>query len=455
MNKKILYVIFWISIFTSLLCAAILTTISRTTQYNGIALNSDLNASVIPDHIVLTWTHNPQTTQTITWRTIKSKGTEEVRYRVKGTENFTALSADIMPMATVSTNSQGTVNMFSATIEGLNPGTTYEYTVGDGVNMSPISTFKTEALNNTQTKILIFGDSQSGNVKVPEYGPWHDTVQKAFEMNPDANFMINMGDLVEQGQNYQHWNNWFSAAKGVIDRIPEMPVQGNHETYALSVSTSLKQNYFLNQFPVPNNGPQGFIGKTYSYDYANIHFVVLDSQEDEESPGDDNFLKTQAQWLEKDLMSNKQKWIIVMFHKTPYYIKKTRSNPAVKDIFTPIIEKYHVDIVLNGHDHGVARTFPINNGKYYTDFSKGTVYYITGRSGNKYYTDLTKKAEDAKFIDCKDSPCYEVAEIKSDALTIKSYKYSTINPSFSSPVLIDTLTIDKANAENSTKLTLK
>ncbi len=106
-------------------------------------------------------------------------------------------------------------------------------------------------------------------------------------------------------------------------------------------------------------------------------------------------MKQQAAWLDSDLSANKQPWTIVSFHKTPYYNKASRANVSLKNIISPIIEKHHVDVVLNGHDHGVSRTFPINNGKYYTDYSKGTVYYVTGRSGAKYYGDLSSKVWDA------------------------------------------------------------
>lgn len=432
--------------------------------YNETAIDSNLNAAITPDHIVLTWTGDPCTTQTITWRTSTAVTSGQVQYRLKGDTEFTTYNAPNSNIKTYNGSSyssdsndvitQGSMNIFSAALTGLQAGKTYEYKVGDGTNFSALSSFTTEKANNTTTKFILFGDSQSGIEDKPIYSPWHDTVQEAYSQNPDANFVINMGDLVEIGQNYQHWNNWFNAAAGVIDHIPEMPVQGNHETYLKSYATTSPYT-FVSQFTLPANGPYGHIGQTYSYNYGNIHFVVLDSQEDEEAPSDDTFLKQQADWLDKDLSSNKQKWTIVMFHKTPYYNKKTRNNPAVKDIFTPVIEKHHVDIVFNGHDHGLSRTYAINGDNYYTDFSKGTVYYVTGRSGNKFYTDLGKKVWDASFIDTQDSPTYEVAEVVDGKLTVKAYKYSTTNAAYSAPTLVDTLVIDKDNPADSTKMSLE
>ena len=53
--------------------------------------------------------------------------------------------------------------------------------------------------------------------------------------------MISSGLLVEIGQMYAHWNNWFDAAKGVIDTVPEMPVQGNHEHINRKIMIQLNQ----------------------------------------------------------------------------------------------------------------------------------------------------------------------------------------------------------------------
>ncbi|MDR3596403.1 metallophosphoesterase family protein [Clostridium sp.] len=473
MKRKIISICVSLAITGGLISLPAYNTIaSAAISYNSTSIDANLNATATPDHIDLSWTNDPTTTQTIAWRTISTDKRSYVQFRVKGSSTW-ATSPDATPKALTSgtgdiTVTTGTENIYSITLTELTSGTTYEYQIvaldaTNTVQTSSISSFKTESSNNKSAKFIVFGDSQSGVPANPEYTPWNHTITEAYQQNPDANFVVNMGDLVEIGQSYQHWNNWFSAANGVINNIPEMPVQGNHETYINNTenSSSAPQD-FTNQFSVPQNGPLGHVGQTYSYNYGNVHFVVLDSQEDEEAPGKDSFLQEQASWLENDLSKNVQKWTIVMFHKTPYYNKATRNNPAVKDIFTPIIEKHHVDIVFNGHDHGISRTYPINNGNYYTDYSKGTVYYVTGRSGNKYYTDLNKKIWDAAFFDCQDSPAYEVVNIENGKLTIDAYKYNTIDTSATNkqnvlcntPTKIDSFTIDKDNPGNSTQLTL-
>lgn len=314
------------------------------------------------------------------------------------------------------------MNIYTATITGLEAGTTYYYKVGDGTNWSDIHTFTTEAKDTNSFKFLIFGDSQSGVATNPEYALWKKTIQNSFAANPDAKFFVNVGDLVEIGQLYEHWNNWFDATKGVIDTIPEIPTQGNHETYQNANYNAGKPQNFVHLFQVLQNGPESLKSQTYSFDYGNAHIVMLDSQEDEESPISGDILNAQKAWLEKDLSSTNKAWKLVFFHKTPYYNKATRSNEQIKAAFDPIFDKYHVDMVFNGHDHDISRTFPIYNNQYVSSPAKGTVYYVMGRSGNKFYPDLSQKVWDAFFYDPQDRPNYIVADVNGNTLTVKAVK---------------------------------
>jgi 3',5'-cyclic AMP phosphodiesterase CpdA len=410
---------------------------------------SGTEATAIPDHITLSWVSDPKTTQTITWRTATAvaNGIVEISPGM-GDKNASATSKTFTAQLETLQSSLGNMNLFSATLTGLKPGMIYNYRVGDGSNWSPMSTFVTEQAEVKAFKFLIFGDSQSGNANNPEYGPWKTTAQNAFAANPDARFFINVGDLVEDGQNYLHWNNWYLACTNLLHKIPAMPAQGNHETYNtgwLPPSGSASEPYeFVHQFKVPQNGPTGLKGQVYSWDYGNVHFAVIDSQSEEEAAdtirfSGTSFLDRQKAWLDNDLKSTKQPWKIVIFHKTPYYNKATRTNEIIKAAFTPIIDKYHVDVVFNGHDHGISRTYPMKNDTFAATPAAGTIYYVTGRSGNKYYTDLSRKVWDQYFYDSVDMPSYTVAQVKGNTLTLTAYKQNG--------TVLDTYTISKSGLD--------
>ena len=428
--------------------------------YDETSINADLNATGRPDHITLTWSADPATTMTITWRTNSSVKSCTVEYTSldNGSETMSVVSS-LHPMVftTSATDSvRGEMHIFTATLTGLKPGTKYTYKIGNDRNEwtdSHAFTTESDTEKSANTfKFLIFGDSQSGRGDVPDYANWYRTVHNAFAANMDAKFFVNMGDLVEKGQSYQHWNNWFTAAEGVIDTLPILPVEGNHETYNGRDWKTAKPHYFVNQFKLFQNGPDGLKGQVYSYDYGTCHFAVLDSQASEESRDEQGeadpeketaILKEQAQWLDKDLAAHRNEaFTFVLFHKTPYYNKAHRANTLIKEILCPVIDKYHVDVVFNGHDHGTSRTYPIRRDEFMQNPAEGTVYYVTGRSGEKYYPDLTRKVWDAAFYDSRDQPDYQTVELDGKQLTIRCFKQD------GTPV--DTYVIDKDHPENNT-----
>jgi len=390
-----------------------------------------------PDHITLTWSASPATTQTITWRTDSTIADGVVQYSLfadaihLGESKYTHILQSKSEV--LITEKKQKMYIHSVVIEGLTPDTKYSYRVGTVNNFSPIHTFSTEPSTSKPFSFLLFGDSQSGDT-IPNYVPWHNTITNAYSNNKDAKFIINMGDMVEYGQVYIHWNNWFDAAKGVIENIPEMPVEGNHETY--SSNNKGKPESFISQFKLPQNGPETLKNQVYSYDYSNVHFVVIDSQFDEEKSVA-NFIDIQKEWIEKDLASTQKEWKIVLFHKSIYYNSNNRANELLKNAFTPLFDKYHVDLVFNAHDHSFSRTFPIKNDKYVSKPSEGTVYYITGRSGNKSYPQFTPKVWDAFFYNPKDQPCFELVTVNNNILNIKAFNLDN--------TLIDSYTIDKGN----------
>jgi hypothetical protein len=396
---------------------------SLFSEFDRTIIDADLNATDEPDHIMLTWSDDPTTTQTVSWRAKSTVTNGSVRYRETNMPNapYMTVNAYVETFTSQQGDAPGSMNIFSARLSGLKPGTRYSYTVQCGTNASPEKSFTT-AVNNIDTfEFLIFGDSQGGDAKHPHYAPWHDTVEAAYRRHPISKFIINMGDLVEVGQSYMHWNNWFDAAKDVISSVPIVPVQGNHETYTMVWRERSRPVYYTSQFKVFQNGPNGLKGQVYSFDYGTIHFSVLDSQQDEESPIRGDILSVQKEWLDRDLASSKKPWKIVLMHKPPYFSNPRSTNTEVKAAFYPVFDKYHVDLVFAAHDHIIARTFPMKNDKQYSKPKDGTVYYITGRSGSKHYDFLFSMPWHEFFYNPRTQPCYLSVRVNKNRLYVGIY----------------------------------
>ena len=96
MKSKFLILSVSLAIAATLIASTSHITMASAVSYNGTSIDANLNATATPEHITLSWTGNPTTTQTITWRTISTDTKGEVQYRVKGTTAWIS-STDVLP----------------------------------------------------------------------------------------------------------------------------------------------------------------------------------------------------------------------------------------------------------------------------------------------------------------------------------------------------------------------
>jgi len=148
------------------------------------------------------------------------------------------------------------------------------------------------------------------------------------------------------------------------------PVLGNHDygnNYTLRTTWQLP---YLDIFTLPQNGEAGGVPsgneRYYSFNYGNVHFVHLDSYGLEPVNGTwyglaDTLFSPQVHWLRTDLQANQLPWVIVSYHHPPYCMGTHNSDleqdlVALRSQLNPILERYNVDLVLNGHCHSYQRT---------------------------------------------------------------------------------------------------
>jgi hypothetical protein len=134
-------------------------------------------------------------------------------------------------------------------------------------------------------------------------------------------------------------------------------IQGNHDRTGEEKADSAWQEVFN----LPTNGPAGYSELTYSFDFKNSHFVILDSEKPEERLINGE----QRSWLERDLSRNKKEKTFVFFHEPAYPVsnKITESldaNPGERDALWAILNKYKATAVFVGHEHIHSRR-KINN----------------------------------------------------------------------------------------------
>lgn len=129
--------------------------------------------------------------------------------------------------------------------------------------------------------------------------------------------------FTDNGEQAYQWRTWLNSIKPLSARIPLAPTLGNHEMYTLDWEMRDPRAY-LNYFDVPSNGNTTFDRRYYSYDYGDVHYVVLDTQlyesnhEDNHDTHHPDLYDVQVQWLRQDLATNTKKWTVVLMHRGLY-----------------------------------------------------------------------------------------------------------------------------------------
>lgn len=371
--------------------------------------------SRMPDRIVLTWTGDPKTTQSVTWRTSTVVGEQvaEIAEATHGPE-FARATDRVIAQTTPFTSDLSNSLTHRATFTGLKPGTVYAYRVGDGHNWSEWFQFRTEPAEPEPFSFVYFGDAQNDIRSL-----WSRVLREAFRDAPRAAFLLHAGDLVNRANSDAEWGEWFGAATWINATVPVIATPGNHEYVKTeqadgSETRALTPNWSAS-FTYPDHGPSEVAQTAYYIDYGNLRVISLNSNENHE---------TQRDWLDAVLAENDQQWTAVTFHHPVYSMGKDRDNKQLRELWKPIFDKHGVDIVLTGHDHTYGRstltgpngTVGVNDttGTRAVDGVTGTIYVVSV-SGPKMYNLQDRK--DVQIVRrAADTQLYQVIVIDGDEL---------------------------------------
>lgn len=360
-------------------------------------------------------TADSTTSRTFMWQSDYAEENPVVEYRQAG-DDTTIMQ---LPASSDAFSDDGvTTYIHTATVTDLKPGTAYEYRVGAGDKRSSWQSFHTA--QGSDFKALIFPDSQSS-----DYSVWAATAQPAWQRNQDAQFFINMGDLVDNGQDHYQWNAWFDVVGDMIARIPVVPLLGNHETYNKDWKVRMPEAY-LHLFALPKLDLSKYQNQFYSFDYGDVHFVVLNTQSQELADFEPSLDEDEVAWFKEDMAKTTKKWKIVLMHKDPLqYGFANRPQPREEGIspegrlWMPLFDQYGVDAVLSAHLHTYRDRGHIRN--FQRDES-GPLYLITGVAGNVQYPGLWKQHSLDEYVAPQpETDNYMTLEATDDSLTFRSF----------------------------------
>lgn len=155
------------------------------------------------------------------------------------------------------------------------------------------------------------------------------------------------------GRNKEFQRALFEPYAELLCNFPLWPVYGNHDA---------RRWVHYDIFSLPEGGESGGVPSGteswFSFDYGDVHVVVLDSEANSRSGA-------MLRWLKQDLVHNRSPWRIAVFHHPPYTHGSHNSDRPedsggrmrdMREGIVPVLEAAGVDLVLAGHSHVYERS---------------------------------------------------------------------------------------------------
>ena len=355
-------------------------------------------------HIVLTWQDDPENSQAVTWRTnVKLEPDIAEIAESSSSPDFGNSAKQYIAESSTLKTINGLKYYHSVNFSKLLPDTAYAYRVGNGEVWSEWLQFRTAAGKNADFSFIYLGDAQH---KI--HSLWSRTIRAAVLEAPRARFVIHTGDMVDDPNSDQQWDEWFRAGSWIMAMIPNVPVAGNHEYTKRGALGPTLSAYWKYQFALPAFDRRDLDETVYHIDFQGVRIIVLNSNRQ---------IKYQANWLENVLADNPNRWTVIAAHHPVYSSAKRRSNKHLKKYWKPVFEKYRVDLVLQGHDHVYARgRGPCPTG----DTCRGPMY-VTSVSGPGMY-----RLDGRNWMDrsAENMQLFQIISISENKLGYKSFTVS-------------------------------
>jgi len=321
---------------------------------------------------------------------LQSGGAESihVRWRTEFPSASRVLYGTQQGNLTLTGSDSASVTEHDVLLENLTADTTYFYAIGSPNEIlagdDADHLFRTAPPTGTAspTRVWILGDSGTGNANA-------EAVRDAYYAYTGAthtDLWLMLGDnAYPSGTDSEYQSKLFDIYPEMLRKSVLWPTLGNHD--ASSADSPTQSGVYYDIFTLPDAAQVGGVSSGteayYSFDYGNVHFIVLDSHDTDRAPGADMLL-----WLEQDLASNLQDWTIAYWHHPPYSKGSHDSDSETQMMemranALPLIEMYGVDLQLAGHSHNYERSFLLD-GHYDLSTTFSETMKVDGGSGRPF-----------------------------------------------------------------------
>jgi hypothetical protein len=236
--------------------------------------------------------------------------------------------------------SRDVVSLHEVPAAGLEPGVAYSYVVRSGGKSVGEGRFTTAPKPGAAAPLnfLVYGDDRTDTAA-------HSAVVHAMEQVP-CDFVINTGDLVEDGASDGDWQSFFDVEAALLRNHPLFASVGNHELHHdPSGAKFLGYVGFRDERGTPR-----FYGTVR---LGNVRFFFLNAGH----PWDAG---EERQWLERELTRADAEaglvWRMVVVHDGPWSAGPHGPSEKLASGRVPeLLAAHTVDFLFSGHDHTYQR----------------------------------------------------------------------------------------------------
>ena len=316
------------------------------------------------------------------WKSNESEDTAVVAIGTSATYSHTDLCED--------SANQVAQNLFrdpgfthTIQMDELIPDMRYSYRVGnDEHGWSNAINFQAAPDTRRTVRFVGFGDQSFS--RAGQNTSYY--VKKEIEEN-GSEFTLHFGDLGYALGKGWVWDRWGSMVSPGAAIAPYMVTVGNHELDHVEGNDPSGEVPFNPWWwnngrhasngecgvptfvrwgsAIPNDNHGGGGNKMwYSFDWGNVHVIMMDSEHDWQSGSN------QLIWMDKDLANvnrSRTPWVVVTSHRPIYTTQMCELGDYVVSRFMrqaldPLFEKYKVNLALVAHTHAYERTCLIKSG---------------------------------------------------------------------------------------------
>lgn len=307
-------------------------------------------------------------------------------------------------------------------VDGLQPDTSYPYSVEVGGAPAGSGTVRTWAARADSLTFIVMGDWGEANTRQYALARRLEAERLAREKSGHpVRFVLSAGDNIYSGghQDADWERRFFAPYEDTLRAIPFYAVLGNHDGNESERTGDLA--VYLDNFFFPGLKP----ARWYKFQYGGLaEFFALDSTKNQPQdpaapvyrPGDE-----QSRWLEESLRQPALPWRLVVVHH-PLFSAGPRHEPKLRELrhWLDAWREHGVSAVFSGHEHNLQISER-------SEATGNIQFVVSGAGGSLRKGNVRSRLKREHIAAWAPQVHFMVVEIERDTMRLTPVGYAPLN----------------------------